>query len=216
MYNITDSVLTSKAPSYIGVGIHKVELLEPVLDKSKNGKTFFAYYYTNSTGQRLSKTEWEINLPDNYDSLPDEKKQRYEAVIDQQMKRILKVAKLFVPEEEFKDKNFNSFSEFCSFVKTKLEGKTKGIELRIKATYDKNGWVTTPSYTYDSTEWIERTDKVPDENSTIQMVDGRDTLIRPKQDNGYQRTKNPLLENSNTNASVTDIPATSKGEDLPF
>jgi len=215
MYKITEEVLTTKAPSYIGVGIHEVELTETVLDKSKNNKTFFAYYYTNSAGQRLSKTEWEVNLPENYESLPDKKKQGYEAVIDLQMKRILKVAKLFVPEEEFKDKSFSGFSEFCSFIKTKLEGKTKGIKLRIKATYDKNGWVTTPSYIYDSTEWIERKDKVADADTRIQMIDGRDVLIRPKQDNGYQRTKNPLLETSNTYPTVTDIPV-DKTEDLPF
>ena len=214
MYKITDEVLVTKAPSYIGVGIHEVELTDIVLDESKNGKTFFAYYYTNDKGQRLSKTEWEVNLPDNFNSLPEAKKDAYEAVMQQQMKRILKVAKLFVPEEEFKvDKDFKTFREFCQFVKNKIGDKNKGVKLRIKATYDKNGWVTTPSYTYDSTEWIERIDKVPKEDSRIQMIEGRDITVRPKLTNN-NRSTNPLLGNSNTNSTVTDIP-TSK-EDLPF
>jgi len=215
MYKITDSVLATKAPSYVGVGIHEVELSDIVLDESKNGKVFFAYYYTNSQGQRLSKTEWEVNLPDNFESLPEENKRRYEAVIQQQMKRILKVAKQFVPEEDLKvDKDFETFKEFCQFVKSKIDGKTKGVKLRIKATYDKNGWVTTPSYTYDSIEWIERVDKVPADKSQIQMIEGRDITVRPKLTNGNSRTKNPLLD-SNTNSKVTDIPA-DKGDDLPF
>jgi len=216
MYKITDSVLTTKAPSYIGVGIHEVELSDIVLDTSKNNKTFFAFYYTNNSGQRLSKTEWEVNLPDNYESLPADSdiKQKYEAVIQQQMKRILKVAKLYIPEEELKvDKDFKNFREFCQFVKDKLEGKTKGVKLRIKAIYDKNGWVTTPSYTYASTEWIERVDQVSAEDSRIQMIEGRDLTIRPKMTNSNQRTKNPLLEDSNTDSKVTDLP---KSDDLPF
>ena len=205
MYKITDEVLATKAPSYIGVGIHEVELSEIVLDTSKNGKTFFAFYYVNEEGQRLSKTEWEVNFPPNYKSLPADDKQRYEAVVNQQMKRILKVAKLFIPEEEFKDKNFEDFKSFCSYVKQKLDGKTKGIKLRIKAIYDKNGWVTTPSYTYDSIEWIERVDKVPAEKSRIKIIEGRDIMVRPKQAEN-NRTKNPL-----TNAN-----ATAKKDDLPF
>jgi len=215
MYKITDSVLTSKTPSYIGVGIHEIELSEVVLDVSKNGKTFFAYYYTNSKGQRLSKTEWEVNVPSDLTTITEEKRKAYEAVIQQQMKRILKVAKLFVPEDELKvDKDFEDFKAFCTFVKDKLEGKTKGVKLRIKATYDKNGWVTTPSYTYDSTEWIERVDKVDAADSQIQMIEGRDITIRPRMNNN-SRSKNPLLEDSDTDSKVTDIP-TSKNDDLPF
>ena len=216
MYKITDTVLATKAPSYIGVGIHKVKLSEIVLDVSKNNKVFFAFYYQNSQGQKLSKTEWEVNLPPNYESLPEDKKQRYQAVIQQQMKRILKVAKLFVPEEELKvDKDFKGFKEFCQFVKDKMEGKYENVELRIKAIYDKNGWVTTPSYTYDSIEWIERTDLVPDDKSRIQMIEGRDLTIRPKLNEDNQRSKNPFMEDSNTDSKVTDIPA-SKSDDLPF
>ena len=215
MYKITDSVLTSKAPSYIGVGIHEVELSEVVLDTSKSGKTFFAYYYTNDQGQRLSKTEWEVNLPDKLENLPEDRRLAFEAVIQQQMKRILKVAKLFVPEEELKvNKDFKTFREFCEFVKGKIDGKTKGVKLRIKAIYDKNGWVTTPSYTYDSIEWIERVDKVPADKSRIQMIEGRDLTVRPKLNGNDSRTKNPLIGDSNTNSKVTEIP---KGNDeLPF
>jgi len=216
MYKITDSVLATKAPSYIGVGIHEVELSEIVLDVSKNNKTFFAFYYVNEQGQKLSKTEWEVNLPEDMNSLTPDKKRAFEAVIQQQMKRILKVAKLFVPEEELKiDKDFNTFKEFCQFVKDKIGDKHKGVKLRIKATYDKNGWVTTPSYTYDSIEWIERVDKVPAEKSRIQMIEGRDVTVRPKLGN-ESRSKNPLLDDSNTNSKVTDIPAEKKGDDLPF
>jgi len=209
MYKITDSVLSNNAPSYIGVGIHEVELSEIVLDKSKNNKIFFAYYYTNSDGQKLSKTEWEVNLPANFDSLPEEKKKGYDIVMEQQMKRILKVATLYVPEDEFKDKSFNTFSDFCGFVKQKIEGKTKGVKLRIKATYDKNGWVTTPTYTYESMPWIERIDQVAKEDSKIQIIEGRDLVVRPKQAN-EQREKNPLLD-GNANAS-----ATTTKSDLPF
>jgi len=211
MYKITDSVLNSKAPSFIGVGIPEVELVDVVLDKSKNNKTFFAYYYENEEGQRLSKTEWEVNLPANFDSLPEEKKKAYDAVIEQQMKRILKVATLFVPEEEFKDKAFNSFSDFCGYVKQKIDGKTKGIKLRIKAVYDKNGWVTTPTYTYDSMPWIERVDQVPADKSKIQIIEGRDLVVRPKQSNG-QREKNPLTGGENANSSANSKPKS----DLPF
>ena len=206
MYKITDSVLSSNAPSYIGVGIHEVELVDVVLDKSKSGKTFFAYYYANEDGQRLSKTEWEVNLPANFDSLPEEKKRGYDAVIEQQMKRILKVATLFVSEEEFKNKSFNNFSDFCGYVKQKLEGKTKGIKLRIKATYDKNGWVTTPTYTYDSMPWIERVDKVPADKSKIQIIEGRDLVVRPKRPD-EQREKSPLVNTDNANATAkSDLP----------
>ena len=205
MYKITDSVLNSNAPSYIGVGIHEVELSDVVLDKSKSGKTFFAYYYENEDKQRLSKTEWEVNLPDNFDKLSEEKKKGYDIVIEQQMKRILKVATLFVPEEEFKDKAFNSFSDFCSFVKQKLEGKTKGVKLRIKAVYDKNGWVTTPTYTYSSMPWIERIDQVPAEKSKIQIIEGRDLVVRPKQAK-EQREKNPLVADDANSTAKSDLP----------
>lgn len=216
MYEITESVLTSKAPAYIGAGIHEVELTDVVLGVSKNGKTFFAYYYTNKKGQRLSKTEWEVNLPDDFETKTEDQKTRYEKAIQQQVERILKVAKLFIPKEDLKGGTYEkTFSGFCNFVKEKLGDTYKGISLRVKATYDKNGWVTTPSYTYEGAEWIELVKDVAKENSRIEIIPNRDHMTRPTTPKREERKASPLLDASNANSAATLSNANTNNE-LPF
>lgn len=223
MYSITSNLVEKKLPKYMGVGIHEVKLAKVEFKHSPSGKPIFVYTYQNDKGQESVKTEWPINIPDNFDSLPEQKKKGYEAVINRQMTRILRVATLFVPFDEFKDKDFKNtpeetaFEKFAKFVAEKLKGRHNDIPLRIKTAYDKDGWITTPTYTYDDNVWIERADKVSKDESSIVMTSA-DATVRPAPKANNFRKASPLIDTpENANTSANSVAAKKDDEeDLPF
>jgi hypothetical protein len=220
MYSITSDLVEKKVPKYLGAGVHEVKLTKVEFKYSPTGKPIFAYTYANDKGQECVKTEWAINFPDNYESLPEPKKRGYEIAKRNQMTRILRVATLFVPISEFDGRVFkdtpekSAFESFAEFVANKLKGKHENIPLRIKAAYDKNGWITTPSYTYDDNEWVERADKVSKEESSIAMTSA-DAVVRPApKAEGYRKPSSLVDDTDKANSTVESVPKVK--EDLPF
>lgn len=223
MYSITSDLVERKVPKYLGAGIHEVKLTKVEYKHSPTGKPIFAYTYANEKGQECVKTEWAINFPENFESLPENKKRGYEIAKKNQMTRILRVATLFVPISEFDGKVFKdtpehtAFEGFAAFVANKLEGKHADVPLRVKTAYDKNGWITTPSYVYDDNEWIEKADKVSKEESKIVMTSA-DATVRPAPKAENNRKPSSLVDvvdNAESTAKST-IDNKDKEEDLPF
>ena len=176
IFAISDKVIAvNKAQRYMDPGVHEnVELVDVKFETTANGNIYLAYYWKNEYGQEVSKTEYEVKTTGNkpFAQLNEKEKETYLSLVQSQMRRVLYVAKQFVPEEEFKGKEFNTFKEFAQFVKSKLAPNTyTGVKLRIKVTYDKNGWVTVPSYVREVTNpWIERMDRVASDK-TIMAID---------------------------------------------
>jgi len=214
MYKVTTDVLEKRTPKFIGAGIHEVKMTEVKVAISANNKPYLAFYYENKEGQILSKTEWGINFPSNFNTLSEEDKKKYQAIAAIQMKRIFKIAGLFIDKKIFENKEYANFEALANHVKAELEGKFLNVPLRIKCAFDKNGWVTTPSYTDDDNEWIERADLVSVENSKIRIT-SKDVMERPTPKVDIRTRKvNPLVGLDETGVETTS--ESEDNEDLPF
>lgn len=231
-YTITQDVITKEVTQrWIDPGVHSDIDLTHRVDVSTKGNIYFVYTYTNSAGQTVNRTEWEVDELGPYENLPegtrntidkmaeDRKISKPEAIqlfrenkVKAQMRRIIYVAKLFVPEEELTGKQFDSFEAFVKYVDNAIGKRNEGVKLRVKFTFDRKGWVNTPDYVRENTPWIERVDEVPEEKSKIKIVDGLDKIVRPAP-NGYRAPKkeNPLEED--VAPAKVEMPA---DKDLPF
>jgi len=229
MYEITSEIIDKDTTQkWLDPGIHSdLELIEIKAEKSPTS-TFLAYTYANTTGQKVTRTEWEVN------SLPslNEMSPKLKAVVENmatkegisnekaselfvtrkrnsQMQRILKVASLFVPEVELKGNSFKSYLEFITFVKSKIGDSHKGVKLRMKLTYDREGYVNTPDYVRKNNPWIERMDAVSKADSVI-AESTMDTMVRPAKKGTRPPKKESPLEES------TPAPFEPAKDDTPF
>jgi len=211
IYKMTNEVLADVKPqSWMDTGIHEnVELVEINVDTSKNGNPFIAFYFENDKGERASKTEWEVNAPKPMEQMDEKEKTLYLGRIRNQMTRISMIAKQFIDKNEllFEAPDFKSY---ITIIKNKLDGRYKGVKLRIKITYDYNDWATLPSYTKYT--WIERMDLVPSNKSRIKIIMDMDKMVKDKPDT-FKKEENVLLESS-TDSSTTSATANVNG--LPF
>ena len=233
LYNINEEVTTSTSQTYINPGISENIELSHRVATSPNGNAFIEYTYTNEAGQKVIRTEWEVNeLPQFNDMTPGQqdmvskraeenkisteeaRKLITEGSVKAQMKRIINVAKLFVPEDDLKGQSFKSYLDFITFVSNKIGTSCKDVKLRVKFVYDRKGFVNTPEYVSGSNIWIERADKVAKEDSTIEVL-ATDKMQRDAV-NGSRapRTENPLEDSPSTTTQL-DNSKTEK-EDLPF
>jgi hypothetical protein len=194
------------------VGIHEnVELTEIKSETSRNGNHFLAFYFENERGEKVSKTEWEVNTDKDIEQMDSEEKERYLSKIQNQTARITTIAKQFVDKSELLFES-NSFREFADTIKTKIGDNFKGIQLRIKVVYDYNDWATLPSYT--KFPWIEKMEDVPTlDKSKIKILENVDKMT--KSDDKPDKVKkeaNPFSENNSGEAVVSE----DKKDDLPF
>jgi hypothetical protein len=213
IYKMTPEVLEEpKGQSWMDVGIHNnVELVEVVTSVSKNGNPFIAFYFENERGERASKTEWEVNSEKSMEEMDEKEKATYLSRIKNQMTRISNIAKQYLDKHEllFEATDFKSYIEA---IKQKLDGKFKGVKLRIKIVYDYNDWATLPSSVTQT--WIERMDLVPTEKSKIKIIDGKDKMVKSgSRPDTFLKEDNPL-DPDNTGIASASTSNTSSG--LPF
>jgi hypothetical protein len=231
MYKINTEVINKEtSQKWLDPGINENLTLTHRAEMSKNNNAFLAFTYTNEKGQSITKTEWEVNdlgpvetlspgLQGLLNNIAGERGiSVQQAAIDfinekrmAQMRRIINVAKLFVPEEELEGKEFNNYMDFITFISTTIGERCNGVQLRVKLVYDNKGYVNTPDYVRTNTPWVERMDQVSEADSKMEIVAGLDRVVR-QQPNGVTPPKkdNPL-EGSSEEAA----PAVTK-EDMPF
>lgn len=222
IFAISDKVIAAnKAQRYMDPGVHEnVEMTDVKFETTSNGNIYLAYYWKNEYGQEASKTEYEVKTTGNKPiaQLTEKEKETYVSLVQAQMRRVVYVAKQFVPEDELKGKEFNSFKEFAQFIKSKLTPNTyTGVKLRIKVTYDKNGWATVPSYVREVTNpWIERMDRVSSEK-TIMAIDS--TIDKTTRTMPAQSSTNKPSPFATVDATVDKrnlSPFGDTKDDLPF
>lgn len=231
MFEITETVLSkTKAQKFMDVGVHEnVELTEIKVEISKNNTPYLAFTYTNELGQKAYKTEWETNTPKGktLESLTEEEREIYDDLCRKQMRRVLYVAKQFVPDDQLYGKKFKDFMEFATFIKTKLSPEIRtGVKLRIKVAYDKGSWITTPNYVREVTNpWIERMDTIPAEKSKIKIDPASDKVYKDVA-SVVSSKPNPLKDTEESSSPKTGydlgktlggtFPKSDLKNDLPF
>lgn len=229
---------TQSQQTYIGTGISENIELSHRAVISPNGNAFLVYTYTNESGQKVVHTEWPVNkIPREEEMSPKQlnwisdlaiKKKisisemievQYNKDVEAQMKRIINVAKQFVPVEELTG-NFKDFYEFVSHVSSKIggvQGKdekgndilTRSEKLRVKFVYDNKGFVNTPQKTFSTEPWIERMDAVSADQSKINILP-TDQMIRAAVNGSRAPQKDNPLED------VEEVTPPALKEDMPF
>lgn len=223
IFAISDKVISvNKAQRYMDPGVHEnVELVDVKFETTSNGNIYLAYYWKNEYGQEASKTEYEVKTTGNKPlaQLTEKENETYLSLVQSQMRRILYVAKQFVPEEEFKGKEFNNFKDFAQFIKMKLSPNTyTGVKLRVKITYDKNGWATVPSYIREVTNpWIERMDRVASDVTKMAIDSTIDKTTRDSTGYTSNKAASPFaVDKRNLDAPFDTKPQAAAKDDLPF
>ena len=232
-YNVTEDVITETSQSYINTGISNDVELSHRVEISKNGSPFLEYAYTNEKGQNIKKTEWPVRDPKPFEErsqkgkdyileyISKEKEKTGKVLtpgdvvdimhqwdVDKQMKRILYVAKKFVPAQELRG-DFSNFKEFITFISNKIGDKCKGVKLRSKFIWDDEGkYVTTPNKVLKSEPWLERVDEISEEDSQIKIL-ATDKIVRSNSrvvGTRAPQKENPLEIDGDDKSSTDDMP----------
>lgn len=198
MYS-TKTAVVSTGSSFMPAGINEnVTLKEVNVSKSPNGKDYLEIIFENDKGQTANLTEWK-NEKNMWIKTDVELQQRDNL----QFGRILQILKCFydeVPEAEI-----NTFIDMINWVKSKLEGFIdKKVPLRLKATYDKKGFIRVSTYgIFVEPMSVEETQII---------ITGRDILVRPEIPvDKEQPAQDPLSAMSTTPETESN-----SDDDLPF
>lgn len=198
MYS-TKTAVVSTGSSFMPAGINEnVTLKEVNVSKSPNGKDYLEIIFENDKGQTANLTEWK-NEKNMWIKTDAELQQRDNL----QFGRILQILKCFydeVPEAEI-----NTFIDMINWVKSKLEGFIdKKVPLRLKATYDKKGFIRVSTYgIFVEPMSVEETQII---------ITGRDILVRPEIPvDKEQPAQDPLSAMSTTPETESN-----SDDDLPF
>jgi len=161
--------------NFIEPGIHdNITLKEVKVDTSPNGNNFIAFTYEAEDGKRLTKTEWEP-LGEGDEKLSKAKNQA---------KRIKHIMTKYMSEDATKvEVDLDNWTKYASTVKAKLDPVIGGTKLRLKATYDSKGYVSTPNYI----PFIERMDT----EATTLSISSIDKMTREEPDEEVP-VKNPF------------------------
>ena len=120
--------------SYMPVGINEnITLKEVNVNKTQNDRDFLEIVFENADGQTATMTEWKNEK--NMWIKTDEDLQRRD---NQQFGRILQV--IDAVNGSHTDFEGSSFVEMINWVKAQLEVIKQDTKLRLKVTYDKNGY----------------------------------------------------------------------------
>lgn len=196
IYKMTEDILVDvQGQSWMDVGIHEnVELIDIVSETSQNGNPYLAFYFENEKGEKVSKTEWEVKADKPLEQMNSTEKEHYLSKVKNQMARVGLIARQFVDKSELLFAATN-FKHFADTIKAKLEGKTRGVKLRIKVIFDYNDWATLPSYI--KTPWIEKMDDVPKEKSKIKIIDVLDKMVKSSVPDKLDTEDNPFSTTTN-------------------
>lgn len=188
---------------YIEAGIQEnLELDRIESGTSKNGNKFIAFYWKDSSGAEVSKTEWE---PKKNEGETDQKLQEKGDKLMKRMRHMLVDSSILTEAEwGFESPSFEALGQelINRVIKT---NKHKGVKVRAKVVYDNNNYTTLPNYT--TATWIE---PMSVENTLMRKLPKLDRFER------VAATELPKIENPfGTDMSDVDVEP-QHSDDIPF
>lgn len=216
-YNITkDTKTATEKATYIGPGIHtNVKMVKAAYEVSKNGNEFLTFTIENERGDKISRTEWPISLKKAANELTTKDIENAQKVIDGQKEKLKQIVEAYFTKEELINKPFilegiSSFKDLAEKALQFLGDKYKDVNMRIKAVYDRKGWVT-----FGQSAWSVFIEPmtVSEEDSKIRILPS-DVLIRPAQPDDKKKETNP--EDVIDTPTMLDAQVAEKADDLPF
>ncbi len=121
--------------------------------------------------------------------------------------RVVHILRRFMTKEEAKIPEVDSFEAYAKAVVKLIGSKYKGVKLRVKAAYNKKGYVAFPMFP----DFLENATVVPDAADTKLRITAYDNMVRPTptKPEATNGTPQPVPEGV---AAGTDKPT----DDLPF
>jgi hypothetical protein len=176
-----------------------------VYKQTENGNKFLAFYFKNSAGETVSRTEWEVKKTDRITQ------EQYESKIVNQISRIKQIVTKYIPEEQY-NSDVNTFEDFCKKTIELLGDKHKDVKIRIKVVYDSNGYTTLPNYS--KYQFIESMD-ISSDSSKIKVLN-IDQMERAPRNNEYDNEA--LFQTAGQTQAQPTTQTTTQGNpnDLPF
>lgn len=202
-YVINENVkVATEMQQYVKAGIHEnivlVEAKHEVLD---NGGEFLSLQFRDEKGNKLSFTDWPITPFEPLSEMSEESKKAFETKFQNRMS-VLRQFIIALTGKKDVSINASSFKELAQSLVKLFSGDTNLV--RVKATYDKKGWVTIPK-----THWatvIESMD-IPTEESTIEIL-ASDLMERPTnlQKDVEKKEENPIDDGEYASTDTEDAP----------
>lgn len=204
-YKVTEEIQkpTTKG-RYMDPGVHEnCELIDIKYDKTEKNE-FIAFYFENERKEQMNHTEWKVKMKQPISEMEPGLVKWYGDRINDQVARINKIVTTFIPKEEFKGVEADSFEDFCKKTMEILGDKYKGKKVRIKVVYDRRNYTALPSYT--NYEWIESMD-IPSDESQIEIL-GKDKIVKdlPKKMEGADSVTNEIEAKANDDGKKDDLP----------
>jgi len=216
-YNITkDTKTATEKSTYIGPGIHpNLKMIKAAFETSKNGNDFLTFIIENERGDKISRTEWEVSPKKPINELTAEDIEKAQKVVNGQKEKIKQIVEAYFTTEELKNKPFilegiGSFKELAEKALQFLGNKYENTPMRIKAVYDKKGWVT-----FGHSAWSVFIEPmtITEEDSKIRILPS-DAMVRPAQPDDKKKEVNP--EDIIDTPTMLDALVAEKADDLPF
>lgn len=190
----------------LSAGIHdNVSFVGARAEKSQNGNSFLELKFEKN-GALLTHTEWE---PTAFNGMSEEDVQ---VKCDKQFKRMLQVLKCFYKPDVLTFTG-SSFTEFANWVVNLLNNADKSILLKVKAVYNRKGYITLPSYAKYT--FIEPMIMPEGETSVIVQLNVDDfekVVVADKE----EVASNDVLQNMGTMGASAVVNATINSNGLPF
>ena len=204
LYNTsTVSVDIAKNSNYVEAGIiENAELKSIRYAVSEKGNEFIEFTFEDSTGSKLTQTEYKPSGKTSEEELEKTIKQmqRIKQIVCGYDEKNPETITYLQPSEY--SVQANDFKSFCEGTIRLLNNRYVGKKVRIKAVYSDKGFVTLPKYS--KFVFIEPM-TIPVEKSAIRIL-GIDKIVRP------------VLEKSTGAANPFDAPVKQapSHSDLPF
>src|SRR6056297_394062 len=113
-YKVTEEIQKPTTRGrYMDPGIHEnSELVKVEYNKTEKSE-YIAFYFENERKEQMCHTEWKLRMKQPVSEMEDGLVKWYTDRINDQVARINKIVTTFVPKEEFKDVEADSFEGFC-------------------------------------------------------------------------------------------------------
>jgi hypothetical protein len=194
LYKVTEDLQKKNVSNrYMDVGIHENVELVSVEYKETEKTEFIAFYFEDEEKAKLSHTEWKVRQSVPLTQMEPDVASLHLRLVNDQIRRINSIVTTFIPEENFRKVNADTFADFCKSTIAVLGDAYKGKKVRIKVVYDKRNFTSLPKYT--NYTWIESM-TIPKEESEIKIFSNdRLTKLMPKKIAGADEdVKNILTE----------------------
>lgn len=200
--------IEKKDVAFLSAGIHDDVFLTGVqYGTSVQGRNFIEFKFVKNN-RTMTHTEWEPRRTTSTgETLPDDV---FYNKVDNQWERIKEILICYYKEEELQYEEEGGFKEYAQWVIDKLSTeKVKTTPVRIKAVYNKTGYISLPQYAKYT--FIEPMSTVNEGKSVIVKL-GIDLFEKPVVADTESSTANPFqvvngtLDNTSQQNNVDDLP----------